>query len=441
MRRADGTERIIKENLSFTASAAMHDRILHDVLAAQKESRKIGSALAKPNIRSIIMKSPITKLATAAIVAIACLIGLSLWRGTESGIALADVLTRIEQVKGYMYQMRSNLITSQGASRDWLTTVLISQDDSMKMSLKMIDANDTEIERHEMYLLPQQNSLVTIHHETKKCIRVKFDDAMSERYKEQYNDPHIIIKQILSCDHASLGQSVIDGITVEGFQTKDPAYKGGFMGQADFMGQPEKVDVKIWVDVNTFLPVRSEENIVTKKGTCVQEVTYNFRWNIVVDEADFEPDIPDDYTLVGDFTVPAFSEETAIKALRLLVDFAGKYPVNLSIESLKKDAKKLEGYDTTSWKELPANEKARKTNDVFMTILGLHLFYETLLEDKKDPAYYGETARPDDNDKVLLRWKLGDGQYRIIYGDLHAETVTPEKLAELEKAVSKQKIQ
>ena len=44
---------------------------------------------------------------------------------------------------------------------------------------------------------------------------------------------------------------------------------------------------------------------------------------------------------------------------------------------------------------------------------------------------------PKDADKVLMRWKVSDNEYRIIFGDLHAETVTPEKLVELEKLISK----
>ena len=42
-----------------------------------------------------------------------------------------------------------------------------------------------------------------------------------------------------------------------------------------------------------------------------------------------------------------------------------------------------------------------------------------------------------DTGKVLLRWKVSDKEYRVIFGDLHAETVSPEKLAELEKALPK----
>jgi hypothetical protein len=34
---------------------------------------------------------------------------------------------------------------------------------------------------------------------------------------------------------------------------------------------------------------------------------------------------------------------------------------------------------------------------------------------------------------VLLRWRLDEGQYRVIFGDLNARTVTPEELARLEQ--------
>jgi hypothetical protein len=36
-----------------------------------------------------------------------------------------------------------------------------------------------------------------------------------------------------------------------------------------------------------------------------------------------------------------------------------------------------------------------------------------------------------------MRWKVSDKEYRVICGDLHAETVAAEKLAELEKALPK----
>ena len=70
MKTANGMEETIKKNLNFTASAEMRERIFTDIMNAQEESKKTKSALIRPNIRSIIMKSPITKL--AAVLALIC---------------------------------------------------------------------------------------------------------------------------------------------------------------------------------------------------------------------------------------------------------------------------------------------------------------------------------------------------------------------------------
>ena len=434
MRPSENIEKLIK-NIDIDTNAKIDEEVLVELIEAFEKSKGKKTSAIEQNIWRIIMKSPITKLAAAAVIIIACLIGLSFWRTTGSGIALADVLTRIEQVTGYMYQLRSK-ITKQQISSNWMYTVFITQGNGIKMTCKASDPEpkNREFLLPEIYLLPHQNTLIGISHETKTYIRMKYDDALLESYKEQYNDPHIIIKQFLSCNHTSLGQSIIDGITVEGFQTIDLAYKGGFFGQADFDGEPENVNVKIWVDVNTFLPVRTEENITMKDGRHIHEVSYDFRWNVPVDQADFEPNIPDDYTSpVGDIIVPALNEETAIKGLRIYADLAGHYPDNLDKQIIMKESKKLALGDTTFWKDLPVNEKTRITNDISYPILRLVHFYETLIEDKKDPAYYGQTVGPNDTNKVLLRWKLDDGQYRVIFGDLSIKNVTAEELAEPEK--------
>jgi hypothetical protein len=75
--------------------------------------------------------------------------------------------------------------------------------------------------------------------------------------------------------------------------------------------------------------------------------------------------------------------------------------------------------------------------DFLKPIRGLARFYNTLQWDNKDPAYYGKTVTPKDADKVLMRWKVSDNEYRVIFGDLHTQTVTAEALANLEKNLPK----
>lgn len=384
-----------------------------------------------------------TKLATAASVIITCAIGLSLWRGTQSGIALADVLTRIENITGYSYHMSSTM-TKQEATSKWTSHILVSKEHGIKMTITAADSNNVQNQprryQHEVgdetYLLPEQKSLAFVWHKAKIYDRYIYEGQKLEYYKEEYNEPRTIIKQILSCEHTSIGQSVIDKTTVEGFQTTDIAYQGGFFGQAELEGEHETVDVKLWVDVNTFLPVRLEEEIVTKKGLHLHEVSYDFRWNVIVNADDFEPNIPDDYrTPAGDIVIPNFDEAGVIQGLKLFADAVGKYPANF--KTAGREYRMGSGFDPNSYNDMSDQEKTRKTSEVILMAVVPNFFYKSLVGQGKEPAYYGETVEPDDTNKVLLRWKLSDSEYRVIFGDLHAETVSAEKLAELEKGLTK----
>ena len=110
MKPANGMEETIKKNLNFAASAEMRERILTDVMNAQEESKKTKSALIRPNIRSIIMKSPITKLAAAAMIVIAFGIGIYYFTGdgTTPVYGITDVpelfrTVRTVHLKGWHY--------------------------------------------------------------------------------------------------------------------------------------------------------------------------------------------------------------------------------------------------------------------------------------------------------------------------------------------------
>jgi hypothetical protein len=69
-------ERIYLKNLHVPADAEMDERILGDAVTKMEESRKTWLASAGPNIWRIIMKTRITKLATAAVIVLVVIIGI-----------------------------------------------------------------------------------------------------------------------------------------------------------------------------------------------------------------------------------------------------------------------------------------------------------------------------------------------------------------------------
>jgi len=58
--------------------------------------------------------------------------------------------------------------------------------------------------------------------------------------------------------------------------------------------------------------------------------------------------------------------------------------------------------------------------------------YEYLAQRVKDVVYYGDSVDPQDSNVVLIQWKLSDGEYRVVFGDLREKTVSAEELIRLQ---------
>jgi len=418
------------------------ERIIREQNVRLKTAEKAGTSL---RIRRIIMKSPLTKIAVAAVIIIACVIGLSLWWTTGSGIALADVLAQIEKVEAYRFKF-STKATGEDPNKPYSfearATILISQEYGRKTIFEQLDPNGGESTFHEAYVFPAKKTFITIVPKQKKYRRTEWDDRWAEQWQE---NPLTLAKQMMEYKYERLGRSTIDGIEVEGFRTTDPNY--GFNAEwLNNYGAKIQADQKMWVDVKTRLPVRYDFTYVLfdQMGNKKQYVQkwYDFQWDVVIDAAEFEPVIPDDYT--GTVTkYPAhITEETVIQGLKLLVELLGRYPEQLDFKFWSWPAfQKSETPAALQLKEelkgLTDEEIQNKLVDFLVPIRGLAMFYGRLQWYKKHPAYYGETVTPKDVDKVLMRWKVSENEYRVIFGDLHAEIVTPEKLAELEAALPK----
>jgi hypothetical protein len=442
----DNIEEILKSIGAEDVPADVH-KIAQETSNNFSRSLETSTQPKQPIVWEYIMRNRITKIAAAAVVMIVCVIGLSLWRTTGSGIALADVLAQIEKVKAFRFQWNVKVtgeITDDDPNKPYSSegrgTILVSQEYGLKNKDESLDPNGGESTFTECYFSPEKKTLIGITPKQKQYWRTEFDDVTAEQWQWQDEGPHTFLKEILKYKYESLGRSTIDGIEVEGFRTTDLNYTGF---------KPSQVDVKIWVDVKTRLPVRYERDIMYGKMR-TRIAQYDFQWDVPVAAADFEPVIPEDYTGIVIKYPAHITEETVIQGLKLLVELLGKYPENIikvrdhfnaTVLRVLRLAEKSETPAAMRLKEeskgLSDDEITNKLVDFWMPIRGLAGFCYRLEDDKKDPAYYGKTVTPKDTDKVLLRWKVSDSEYRVIYGDLHAETVTPEKLAELEAALPK----
>ena len=107
MRYKDNVEEAIKKKLSFTASTELRDRMLNDVLNAQEKPKKSKPAVTRPIKGRTIIKSPITKLAAAAVIIAVMIIGVDQVSTNGSTVAWGDVTARAAKVDFvHFYELR-----------------------------------------------------------------------------------------------------------------------------------------------------------------------------------------------------------------------------------------------------------------------------------------------------------------------------------------------
>jgi len=154
----------------------------------------------------------------------------------------------------------------------------------------------------------------------------------------------------------------------------------------------------------------------------------DYQWNVDLDPALFVPDIPSDYTS-SEMSLSEATEGTAINGLRIFAELTdGRYPSNLALLTLMKEITealtKKYGFNLVV--------KQDEYTSALVDILQAGTFYVQLAAAEKEAVYYGDSVTAEDVESVLLRWKISDGYYRVIFGDLTTSDVTAEQLAELE---------
>jgi len=437
MKPAEKIERLIKKS-RYKASPDAYDRALDSFLQAVDAYEKQKSALTEPNIWRKIMKSRITKLAAAAVIIIAALIGISQIGG--SGVALAAVLEKVEQAHAFMYKMKMKVTGEMIPGRPAVNmeqeaTIIISTELGMKMEMTTTDSNSSEQTIQQMCLIPDDKVMVIVMPEQKRFMRMTLTEDLLDKIKKENNDPREMIKQMMGAEYTELGKDKINGLEVQGFETADPAFLGGMMGD---------VKVTIWVDSATSLPVLVEMDMSMGEQMRMKGSIYGFEWDVPVVAEDFEPVIPEDFEPfpAGDMKMPSMNEEGAIEGLKLFAELADKYPEDLNVMTLMQQVGKLRNSQSPAAEQFRQKleqaesdeERIAAIMDLTQPIQSIGMFYMTLVQDGNDPAYYGDKVTPEFPHAVLMRWRTEGGNYRVVFGDLTVENVTPDDLAELEAA-------
>ncbi|MEA3224455.1 MAG: hypothetical protein U9Q07_00775 [Planctomycetota bacterium] len=369
----------------------------------------------------IIMNNKMTKLAAAAMIVIGVFVGFAVFQETGS-VSWAQVREQVAAVKAVLYKATVNT-TEKGQPAQLRIEATLADEHGTRMDAYMGDQllgtsfTLADTKTH-IYIMPEQ----------KKYIEV----ALTEEILIANGDPKLIVETFLEGDYEKLDRREINGVTVEGIQSHDVSPTDGVPGPAGLMealeGRSGKVISSLWVDVATGWPVEITFDITDENsGEQVNIVVSDFQWEAQIDPTTFASVIPEGYELM--YKVNAENLEEGNQLVEGLKYFAqindGKYPAKLS-------ARDVLGEIGNIYRAKSGDPSFQIDDSQVSTLKYGAQYFGTLQTEGKDPVYNGQTVTAADSDKVLVRWKLDDDRYRVIFGDLRIEDVSPARLAELE---------
>jgi len=302
MRLPENIESFIKNRKPHVAASADIDkRVLDDSFAAMEEAMQAKPVVNQPNIFRTIMKMKITKFA-AAVIFIAVIIGLHQFRISIIGtrVVWADVAERLEKVSSY--KARSHRVFTEAGQEKPVFDCNVFKYFSPELGGMERQYIDGELGML-LYALFPEKSLIIVLPQTKQYYRFELNEEIISMIEYMVPTNTDGMMKLFGSERCiKLGSREIDGVTVEGFEVKDIKV---FSLLPRFLFQLENIDVRLWVNTETLLPVEIEAEGFLGKGLLTgfkdligKEVVYDIEYDAEIDESIFEPNIPDDYMLI-----------------------------------------------------------------------------------------------------------------------------------------------
>ena len=292
MKPAEKIERLIKKS-QYKAGPEAYDKALDSFLQAVDAHEKQKSALTEQNIWRIIMKSNITKLATAAVIALVVVGGITLWPGGGSDnekwwlgpskVWAQEILSELDTFKAVTCHEQNVFVLSDGTEHVSMTwNKLYVSSDSYRR-----DIYDDDFLREIQWYVPDGDG--TLQHSIRYDLKSYFAHT-GEGSFGNYDPVDRMRFLVLLLDKADrlLGEEVIDGYSCVGFEISASKYGNN----------PDDWVDCIWFDTQTKLPVRIEERgrpVTNKPDITTTVIKDQFDYNPSLSADTFIPVTPEGF--------------------------------------------------------------------------------------------------------------------------------------------------
>jgi hypothetical protein len=301
------------------AGRAIDERILtdaRDALANFSHNRP-EAARPGPSIWKMIMESKVTRYSAAAVVTLAAVLVLLNPFGTSKngGIVWAEVVNKVQQMNTVIHKEEFLFWKiSQEQSYPKADALKLDVIKYASEEYGIVDDvfNEDGTLGYQVYLIKDIQQFMLVAHTEKKYGKISIPGVWLDRIKGILT-PHGMVNYFTSGHYTELGRANFNNFDAEGFEITDPNIVFPFPKPLGLLFPVNDMVVRIWIDVETSLPVGAEAEFNTDRGlfTGLEKLhceyrAYDFQWNAALPQGIFEPNIPDDYTefKVTDFIPP-----------------------------------------------------------------------------------------------------------------------------------------
>lgn len=397
MKQADDIKKMY-EQARFDTRSSADEAVLKKMKEIFLEVGKSEPQKAEISIWSKFMKSKLTKLAAAAVIIAAVIIGLN-FLGVigKGGITWADVIKPIFTAKTAKFDM---IIGNEETG-----TVITDMVKGSRINRKVGGVEHSKI------VIDLETSQVVTFDEINKT--VMFIDLKNlpqiPNYLEHLRNVINQLQNVPGFEVKKLGEKNIDGVEAVGFQASGPG-----------------LELTIWANAQTAYPVRIEQqennmNIISK----------NFQFDLEMDDSLFSIEVPPDYKeqkMTLDLT--GSTEEDFIAGLKMFAQISEDktFLPDVSIEYITKNAVQIGRMIENSG--LSQDEQVDIGYKFSKMVLFIRFFN---IKNEGQWHYTGVGVELGDAAKAIFWYKPKDSQtWRVIYGDLHVEDVAEKDLPQTE---------
>jgi outer membrane lipoprotein-sorting protein len=383
----------------LSADAQMQESAKEKIFAAI-DSKKIKEPTYRPNInlefRRTIMKSKIMKLAAAAVIIIAVVVGINQLGGSRTSAVYAAVVEQLHNAGTMTYS-----IITQANIEDMPTVrVDMAFKEPGYMRITTADGYITVIDW-------VQGKGISIIPPRKQFIEMEIYNLEGDPARQMFEAIEKL-RTLPSQADVALGEKEINGRLLQGFRVME-----------------ERVINTVWIDPKTTELARAEMEFPDAPGMSV--IMTDFQFNVELDDSLFSLTPPEGFApLLVQAEMTEVTEQDFIEYLRMWSTWTkdGTFPPTVSGWQLAKIAMEMEKQGKFVEGQTPEQQRRTEAMKMYHGMMFL-----VKLPAESNWRYVGENVKYGDTDTPIF-WYLPNGSatYRVIYGDLSVKELTADRL-------------